>query len=150
MNKQVGTVNVRKISAEETYPLRKAELRKGMKLTHRMAGDQDVETLHLGVFEEEKLVCIGSFMKASKDYFSGNQYQLRGMATANDRQGKGYGKMILNEAEQVLKDKQADVIWCNARLVAIDFYKKMGYRVQGSIFEVAEVGPHYMMYKELK
>lgn len=150
MNKQVKPVSIHKISAQETYPLRKTELRKGMKLSHRMAGDEEVETLHLGLFEGERLVCIGSFMKASKDYFSGSQYQLRGMATASDRQGNGFGKLLLEKAEEMLKQKEIHTLWCNARTVALDFYKKQGYQIVGDEFLVPEVGPHYVMFKELK
>lgn len=143
-------ISIEEIRAEDTYGLRKSVLREGMKLSHEMKGDHDAGTIHLGLYKTEKLVCVGSFMQAPHPELKGQHYQLRGMATVNDCQGKGYGKMLLYKAEQIVKAKNADVIWCNARLVAIDFYKKMGYRTKGSMFEVAEIGPHYVMYKELE
>lgn len=142
-------IKIIEIKAEETYPIRKSVLREGMSLSHQMNGDHDSSTLHLGLFDEDRLVCIGSFMKAAKSNFKGVQYQLRGMASAKGSQGKGYGKDLLQKAEELLKDKGVDILWCNARVVAIDFYSKLGYEFFGDVFEVNEVGPHFVMFKKL-
>lgn len=143
-------IRIEKIKAEDTYSIRKSVLREGMTLSHEMAGDHDDDTLHLGLFDQDELVCIGSFMKASKPGFKGCQYQLRGMASAKGSQGKGYGKKLLLAAEQLLKDKNVDLLWCNARVVALDFYNKLGYRSIGDVFEVDQVGPHFLMFKNLR
>jgi ribosomal protein S18 acetylase RimI-like enzyme len=142
-------ISIAAIKAEDTYELRKEILRKNMTLSHEMKGDHDSDALHLGIYECDKLVCIGSFMKAARTDLSGKQYQLRGMATSDNCQGKGYGKSLLQEAEEILKSKDIDIIWCNARVAAIDFYKKNGYRVMSDIFEVPQIGPHYVMFKKL-
>lgn len=142
-------IEINIIKAEDTYPIRKAVLREGMSLSHVMAGDQDIETLHLGVFDSGQLLCIGSFMKASKTDFNGAQYQLRGMASARGTEGRGYGTMLLKKAEQILRQKEVDILWCNARVVALDFYRKLGYQSKGSVFEVDQIGPHYLMFKKL-
>lgn len=142
-------ITIIEIKAEETYPIRKSVLREGMSLSHQMNGDHDSSTLHLGLFDKDRLVCIGSFMKAAKSNFKGVQYQLRGMASAKGSQGKGYGKDLLQKAEELLKDKGVDILWCNARVVAIDFYSKLGYEFFGDVFEVNEVGPHFVMFKKL-
>ena len=142
-------IRISELKAEDTYSIRKAVLREGMSLSYEMAGDHDDDTLHLGLFYNDHLVCIGSFMKASKSDFKGLQYQLRGMATEKGSQGKGYGKKLLASAEQILKDKNVDVLWCNARVVATNFYRKLGYQVIGDVFEVDQVGPHFVMFKKL-
>jgi len=140
-------IRIAEIKAEATYPIRKSVLREGMTLSHEMAGDLDDSTLHLGLFDEDELVCVGSFMKASKADFKGVQYQLRGMASAKGCQGKGYGKKLLEAAEQLLKEKDVNLIWCNARVKALEFYRKLGYRSIGDVFEVDQVGPHFVMFK---
>ena len=140
---------IKEINAEDTYPIRKSVLRKGMTLSHKMSGDHDHDTVHLGLFESDELVCIASFMKTSKNKYQGNQFQLRGMASAESSQGRGYGKNLLSEAEVRLKNNGVDVIWCNARQVALHFYNKLGYQTVGDIFEVAEVGSHCEMFKKL-
>lgn len=143
-------VRIEEITAEDTYQIRKDILRKNMTLSHVMHGDLDQDTLHLGVFAAEELVCIGSFMKASCEGLSGSQYQLRGMATKAKSQGRGYGKLLMKKAEITLADKGIDIIWCNARVKALEFYKKLGYQMIGEQFDVAQVGPHFKMFKVLK
>lgn len=140
---------IKQVKAEDTYPIRKSVLRKGMTLSYKMSGDHDDETLHIGLFNSDELVCVASFMKAINNNFEGSQYQLRGMASSNAAQGKGYGKTLLTEAEIRLKKRGVDIIWCNARTIALDFYKKLGYQTVGAMFEVPEVGPHYVMFKKL-
>ena len=49
----------------------------------------------------------------------------------------------------VLEKKNCDTIWCNARLVAIDFYKSLGFKEIGPKFNISEIGPHYKMYKSV-
>lgn len=143
-------IEVREIRAEETFPIRKSVLREGMTLTHHMGGDNDIHTFHLGVFSDENLVCVGSFMQASKEQFYGRQYQLRGMATDKSVQGKGFGLLLLKKAEDILIAKKVDILWCNARVRALNFYKKAGFQTVGDTFEVEQVGPHYLMYKKLR
>jgi ribosomal protein S18 acetylase RimI-like enzyme len=143
-------IEIRSIKAGQTYPIRKQELRKNVSLSHVMGGDEDADTLHLGIFFSGELVGIVSLMRASVPFIKdGQQYQIRGMATSGMHQGKGFGKRLLKEAENRLKAMGVEVAWCNARVVALDFYLKMGYAIHGTIFELPEIGPHYRMYKRL-
>ncbi len=143
-------IEIKSITAEETYPIRKAELRRNVSLSHKMNGDEEEDTLHLGLFQEGDLLGIVSLMRSSLPSFAEQpQYQIRGMATSSAHQGRGYGKMLLAEAEKRLKALGVEFVWCNARVVALDFYRQMGYSVLGSVFELPEIGPHYKMYKRL-
>jgi ribosomal protein S18 acetylase RimI-like enzyme len=143
-------IEIRTIEAKETYPIRKEELRKNVSLSHKMEGDEEPDTLHLGIFIEGELAGIVSLMKASIPTFQDEpQYQIRGMAMASCHQRKGLGKRLLKEAENRMKAKGVEFIWCNARVIALDFYLKMGYEIYGPVFELPEIGPHYKMYKKL-
>ena len=143
-------IEIQAIATEETFAIRKEELRKNVSLSHEMAGDEDPDTLHLGIFVNNDLAGIVSLMRASMPSFKDSpQYQIRGMATSSPYQGKGFGKRLLKEAEKRLKARGVELVWCNARVVAVDFYLKMGYVVHGSVFELPEIGPHYKMYKRL-
>jgi hypothetical protein len=62
-------ISIVEIKAEDTYEIRKEILRKNMTLSHEMKGDHDSNALHLGIYECDKLVCIGSFMKAARTSF---------------------------------------------------------------------------------
>ena len=142
-------VSVEKIRVEDTFPLRLEVLRKNIDLPHQFEGDLDDSTFHLGVFENDKLVCIGTFVKESIEELKGSQYQLRGMASATGVRGKGYGKLLLSFATNELLKRNVDFLWCNAREVAVQFYEKNQFKIIGDRF-VNKVGPHYKMYKEIK
>lgn len=95
---------------------------------------------------------ISSFFKKSNPSISikTTQYQLRGMAVLNAFQGKGLGHILLEYGENLLKEKHIPIIWCNARQVAINFYKKNNYQIIGEAFYLKDIGLHYTMYKNLQ
>ena len=141
---------VKKITAKDTYEIRQEILRKGIDLPYMFDGDLDKETFHLGAFDENKLVAIATFMKSVNECFNSSQYQLRGMATIEIARGKGCGKMMITNAANYLKIKNVKVLWCNARVEALEFYTKIDFKVKGASFLVDKVGEHYAMYKELE
>ncbi|MFK5879429.1 MAG: GNAT family N-acetyltransferase [Flavobacteriaceae bacterium] len=143
-------IRIEEITAPQAYKIRKDVLRDGIPLTEKMDGDFDESTIHLGVFVDGVLACVATFMQHDSLYFSGFQYRLRGMATHIAYQHKGLGKIILEWAEQLLTQKNVDILWCNARVVALGFYKKSGYQIIGTEFVVHLIGPHFVMFKNLK
>ena len=143
-------ITIKEISAPETYTIRKAVLRENIPLTEKMEGDFDSSTIHLGVYVNNELQCVATFMPHESSHFTGKQYRLRGMATSKDAQGLGLGRKVLEAAATKLRTMDIDVLWCNARVVALDFYKKCGYHIIGDEFDVHLVGPHYVMYKMLQ
>ena len=52
-----------------------------------------------------------------------------------------------NFYEKYCFEKNARVIWFNAREKAVPFYKKKGYTSIGDSFEIPEVGTHFVMFK---
>ena len=140
---------IQKILTAETFPIRKEVLRKGMDLPIEFNGDNDAGTFHFGAFFNEQLVGVSSFMKENNSAFIGAQYQLRGMAILHEYRGKGVGKLMLNETEKLLKKMNVEVLWCNARISAVPFYQKQGYKCFGNCFQIETVGPHYVMFKTI-
>ncbi|MDG1812291.1 MAG: GNAT family N-acetyltransferase [Polaribacter sp.] len=137
------------IPAEETYQIRLDVLRKGIDLPAQFSGDFDEDTFHLGVFENNVLVGVSSFMKTENKHFKSKQFQLRGMAMLEKFRGKGLGKLMIGKALSVLRDREIDVLWCNAREAALQFYVKQGFLIQGSMFEINKIGNHYMLFKNI-
>ncbi|NOQ91682.1 MAG: GNAT family N-acetyltransferase, partial [Flavobacteriaceae bacterium] len=115
-------ISVEEIKAEETFPIRKEILRKNMDLSSQFTGDFDKESFHLGLFYKNELVSIVSFMKTKHHMLNGEQYQLRGMATIEKFQGKGFGKILVEKSEEILTNKNINYVWCNARVLALNFY----------------------------
>jgi predicted GNAT family N-acyltransferase len=74
--------------------------------------------------------------------------RLRQMAVVNDLQGKGYGKVLMQFAENLARDRGYKKITMHARKNALGFYEKMGYKKVGQEFEEITI-PHYVMEKEL-
>lgn len=142
-------ITINKISTSETYPVRKEVLRKNIPLPYKFQDDFDENTFHLGAFKNNKLIAVSSYMKVKNNNFKGEQYQLRGMATLNEYQGKGAGKLMIEKAITLLNELNIDCLWCNARIAAVKFYENVGFVTFGEKFEIKFVGPHYVMFKKL-
>ena len=144
-------VEINKVDAKKIRPLRHSELRKGQDFsTTSYIEDYEAGTFHMACIVDEKIVtCATFYPEKSSKLKSDNTYRLRGMATDSDFQRKGYATDLMNESFKELKNRDCDMVWCNARLVAVDFYKSSGFKITGEIFDIAEIGPHYYMYKEL-
>lgn len=73
-------------------------------------------------------------------------WQLRGMATADEVQGRGLGSRLIRFAlEDAAATGYAPVFWCNARLRAVPFYERNGWIITSHEFDVPGIGPHHRM-----
>lgn len=142
-------IQIRKISTEKTYDIRLAVLRKNIPLPYEFNGDFEKDTFHLGAFSEGKLIAVSSFMKSSHKSIKGSQYQLRGMATLEEFQGLGAGKLMMEHAFKLLMDLKIDCLWCNARVIAVPFYEKLGLKIIEEPYDIEFIGIHYVMVKRL-
>ena len=142
---------IKEISALETFSVRHPVLRAQRPLEScRFEGDDLETTKHFGFFSDGNLVGVVSVFENKSDKFhEKHQFQLRGMAVLSSEQGKGFGEKLLEFAEDYVKKENGDLIWFNARSMAVRFYEKAGYAVMGSAFEITDVGTHFMMYKKL-
>ncbi|MBI3879804.1 MAG: GNAT family N-acetyltransferase [Verrucomicrobia bacterium] len=152
-------LEIRFIEVEDTLPLRSRVLRDNRPLEQcRFAEDGQAGSFHLGafpgrnvaerLFAEGQLLGIASYYPKALDGERGRGFQLRGMAVADELQRSGVGRALLQFGEQHLRAKRlADFLWCNARVSAIAFYERDGWRVVGEEFPIPEVGPHKRMVK---
>lgn len=142
---------IKKISAIETYPVRHPVLREGKPIESCVFEGDDLETtFHLGIFKNEKLLGVSTFLETKNPLLSEEiQFQLRGMAVLKEHQNLGLGKLILSHGEVLLKKQNIQIIWCNAREKAANFYTKNGYRIIGLPFDIKNIGPHFVMHKSL-
>jgi ribosomal protein S18 acetylase RimI-like enzyme len=70
------------------------------------------------------------------------------MAVIAGLQGKGIGKVLIQFAENIARDRGFKKIMMHARKSAIGFYEKMGYTIVGTEFEEVNL-PHFLMEKNL-
>ena len=143
---------IKKISATETHAVRHPVLRAGKPLDSCIfEGDDYENTFHLGLYVDQKLATVASFLKNNHPLIpEKHQYQLRGMSVLHEFQKKGLGKEILNHAEALLKQENTEVIWCNAREVAVNFYQNCNFNIIGEPFVIKDIGLHFIMNKYLK
>ena len=73
-------------------------------------------------------------------------WRLRGMASAPEVRGRGYGALALTAALDHARAQGARRVWCNARSTAIGFYERHGFTVLGDEFDDPDSGPHYRAY----
>jgi GNAT superfamily N-acetyltransferase len=135
---------LRPVTVEEIVALRSEVLWPGREL---LRFEADAVGWHFGAFLGDGRN-IGCLTLMEVPWEGQRALQLRGMAVAADWQGKGVGTGLLNEAARYLegiKDVAHLGWWCNARVPAIAFYERNGWRVASEEFEIAGAGPHRKM-----
>ncbi|MGJ8683405.1 MAG: GNAT family N-acetyltransferase [Nonlabens sp.] len=150
-------LSIHRISGIETYPVRHPVLRAGRPLADCYFNGDDLETtFHFGLFLNNEVVAVATFLRNQDSGITfiesekkDSIYQLRGMAVLKELQGKQLGKKLLNHAEHFLQEKEVTTLWFNARILAVPFYEKLGYKKVGTPFEIEPIGTHYKMFKSL-
>lgn len=134
-------MRVVEVTADQTYPLRRAVLRAadpGADVLFEC--DHDPATFHLGVLDDDALVATSSWIP------QGLSAQLRGMAVDPSRQGRGLGKSLLNAGYQRLRALGIESVWAHARDTALTFYTDAGFTVVGDGFVTPDTGlPHHLV-----
>ena len=146
-------MKVLRISAADTYPIRQQVLVPDhdlKKVKFEFDDDEDI-SFHLGAFKDSQLVSVASFYYDRNTIFLDlHQYQLRGMATLPEFQGQGLSSELLNMAFPIIKQNFCTLLWCNARVSAIGYYEKVGFKIHDDkVFEIEDIGPHILMYKNI-
>ena len=146
-------MTVRVIQAEDTRALRHQVLWPHIENVENCVIDIDnrVDAIHLGTFDGERLVSVGSLFEMRSDKLEHRfQYRLRAMATDPDFRGRSAGKILINKAVEILEGLNCEVLWCDARLHATGFYSSLGFKKLEEIYQVKNIGPHQFMWKELQ
>jgi predicted GNAT family N-acyltransferase len=124
-------------------PLRHAVLRPGAPWSDSFYPADDLDdTLHLAVRDGE--VVIGVATVFPEAYDGHPAWRLRGMAVVEGRRGEGVGSRLLAEVLSQVRSRGADLLWCNARTVALSFYSTHGFTIVGEEFLAAHGVPHYL------
>lgn len=108
------------------------------------------ETFHLGLFQNDEIAGIATFFPENCPQLpSKKTFRLRGMAVHPQFHRKGIGRALLIEGEQVLRSREVDLLWFNARENAFTFYESMNFQYASGLFDIPGVGPHKVMFKKL-
>lgn len=101
------------------------------------------QAIHVIAVEEGKIVGCGR-----AHFNSDGEAQIRYMAVENHWQGKGIGKLILDELEKKVIEKGAKKIILHARESVVKFYEKNGYQIVKPSHTLFGTIPHYLMEKK--
>ncbi len=144
-------MNIQLVDVEKIRPLRSLVLRPGQPLdSTNYERDNETLTLHYANIINKEVFSIATFYpEPMVEVKALNAYRLRGMATHPNYVRKGLARTLMLKAIQDIKNLGGDLIWCKARLVAIDFYISLEFLKIGPIYEIEGIGPHYTMYKYL-
>lgn len=105
--------------------------------------NREKDDIHIGCFEDDHLE--GCCLLTQTDP---STVRLRQMVVISGLQGKGIGRVLLQFAENIARDRGYKKILMHARKSAVGFYEKLGYNVVGDEFEEVTI-PHYVMEKKL-
>jgi GNAT superfamily N-acetyltransferase len=138
---------VRRVSAAETRPLRSAVLRPGEPFERNVyPGDDSGFDAHFGLFEGQRLVAVASmFAEPPPGQVMEGAWRLRGVSVQPDRQGRGYGRALMDACREHALAQGGRLLWCNARGPAAPFYRKLGFLAVGEPFEHPQEGPYWRM-----
>lgn len=82
-------------------------------------------------------------------YAPGAAWRLRGMATDEAVRGTGAGAAVLDGCFAAVRDGGGSFLWCNARSSAAGFYARMGLEPVGDEFDIRDIGPHFVMWRQV-
>lgn len=106
--------------------------------------DGDEAGLHFALFESGIIQAI-----ARLDESAPCESQVRFVAVEFNKQGCGYGRLIMEACEKVAHERGDHKMILHAREVALNFYKRMGYTlIEKSHLLFGEI-QHYLMVKGL-
>jgi GNAT superfamily N-acetyltransferase len=143
--------DLRQIDLDAARRLRHQLLRPGRPADELVfPGDDEPDSLHLGAFEEERLVGIATVIREPPPGEGGDRaWRVRGMATLPEVRGRGYGGLLLERCVEHAVNHGGAVLWCNARAGAVGFYRRFGFVTQGDVFDIPDLGDHYLMSRTL-
>jgi len=139
------------VPAAATSELRRAVLRPQWEPGRRMPGDDDPAALHLAL--QDGADVVGACVLLPRAYplhpERPGAWQLRGMAVHPARQRQGIGGRLVIGALEVLRAHGARLVWCDARISAVPFYRQHGFATEGPEFHHEETGiPHLRMWRD--
>lgn len=143
-------VVVREARLDEIFELRHRILRAGLPPeSARWQGDHDPHTRHFAAVLDGRIVGCATLML--NQWEGQPAWQLRGMAVEDGLRGRGIGRLILQHIERTAREANlARMLWCNARVQAVSFYRSQGWQTVGDEFSIPTAGPHLKMYKPIQ
>ena len=105
--------------------------------------EKEKEDVLIAAYEDDHLLGCCMLTEIAAD-----TVRLRQMAVRAGLQGKGIGRVLMQFAENIARDRGYKKLTMHARKTAAGFYEKLGYKLTGEEFTEVTI-PHYIMEKRL-
>lgn len=157
-SRALDDVTIHRVGADAVRPLRVAVLRPTMSpLASAYPGDAAPATGHFAAVHGERVAGVATILhedapddrELMEPMPRGTAWRLRGMAVEPAHRGQGVGARLLTRCVAHALDAGRQVAWCNAREVAVGFYRANGWRVVSDRFDLPPSGPHHVMRLDL-
>jgi len=119
-------------------------------------------TFHFGIQEDGLTVATVTFQKENTDKLKQDstkgvsqgalqekEYRLRAMAVREGYRGQGFGEAIVEAGLNHLRELGVEVVWCDARVAALNFYRRLQFEELEEEYEIPIIGLHRFMWKVL-
>jgi len=147
----VTDILVESVRLEDIIDIRHQILRQGQSRSScYYPEDSYKKTIHYAAKNENEIIgCASIYKESHPDFTLKQSWRIRGMAVINQYQGQNIGAQLLETCINYAILQKAGIIWCNARINAVKFYKNAGFKIIGDEFEIENIGPHFLMAKNL-
>jgi predicted GNAT family N-acyltransferase len=129
---------------KQMVELRKQILRKPLGLDFSIEDlAKEKDDLLIAAYEDDEMLgcCILTQINPTT-------VRLRQMAVKSGLQGKGIGRVLMQFAENIARDRGYKKLCMHSRKTAAGFYERLGYTISGEEFTEVTI-PHYNMEKQL-
>lgn len=123
-------IAIKRISPAATLPLRQKILWPSKPLSFSQIVEDD-DGQHFGLFRDDAMLSVISLFTCPEL----KSAQFRKFATETTEQGKGFGSILLNHVIGEASSQGCKILWCNARVTAFPFYKRIGFEITSKNFE---------------
>ncbi len=155
MHPELGELLVGPVAQERVYALRQVVLRPhqpGVVLAVAGADDPEAATMAALTGDGTAVSTACVVPEPPPEVLEGvvppgRSFRLRAMATAAAARDAGVGAAVLAVATGHVAGCGGSSLWCNARMAAVRFYERAGFRREGEVFEVESIGPHVVMWR---
>jgi GNAT superfamily N-acetyltransferase len=141
------------VDAAATRELRRSVLRPATSPGDHLPGDDLASAIHVGAVDDDGVVACTCFVYPDQCPWlpeRADTWHLRQMATLPTRRSRGLGGGVVEMAVELVLERGAGLLWCNAREPAVGFYTRHGFQPVGDIFtDERHPIPHQRMWREL-
>jgi GNAT superfamily N-acetyltransferase len=143
------SVRVAQVAAKVTFALRQQVLRPHETVAQMaLSGDDHPDAGHFAARAADGSVVGTATVRREAPPWAADApdaWRLRGMATAEGWRGYGIGGRILAAIVDHVSSRGGGLLWCNARVPAVAFYRRAGLETRGEEWDEPHIGPHVAM-----